>query len=51
MDKRIMSYRGHVIWANGYGFAVALKGDGTDTYFRTLDDAMEAIDTIEEEKR
>ena len=49
-DKRVMSYRGHVIWMNEHGFMVALKKDGTDTYFATMDDAFEAIDNIEDKK-
>lgn len=43
-DKRVMSYRGHVIWKNEYSYAVALKRDGTDDYFETIEAAMDAID-------
>lgn len=43
-DKRIMNYRGYVIWKCEYGFSVALKRDGTDNYFESIEDAMEAID-------
>ena len=43
-DKRIMNYRGYVIWKGEYGFSVALKRDGTDNYFEFIEDAMEAID-------
>ena len=43
-DKRIMNYRGYVIWKCEYGFSVALKRDGTDNYFEFIEDAMEAID-------
>lgn len=49
-DKRVMSYRGHVIWMNQYGFMVAIKKDGTDDYFKTMHDAMDAIDKIEDNK-
>lgn len=47
-DKRIMSYRGHVIWKSEYAYAVALKRDGTDDYFETIEEAMEAIDKEED---
>lgn len=42
-DKRFMSYKGHVIWYNEYGYMVA-KGDGTDEYFSDWKDAMEYIE-------
>ena len=38
-DKRIMSHYGHAIWYGDGVFMVA-KGDGTDKYFSTLEDAM-----------
>ena len=47
-DKRIMNYRGYVIWKCEYGFSVSLKRDGTDDYFETLEKAMEAIDSKED---
>jgi len=46
--KRVMSYRGHVIWMCGQGFMVALKRDGTDDYFETIQAAMAAIDALKE---
>lgn len=49
-DKRIMSYMGHVIWKNEYSFMVALDRNGTDRHYLSLEDAMKAIDTFEEEK-
>ena len=52
MDKRVMSYEGHVIWHNTdvgcFGFA---KGDGTDNWYETIEEAMRAIDRIEAEKK
>jgi len=45
-DKRCMSYFGHVIYANEYGYMVA-SGDGTDKYFETIYEAMEYIEEIE----
>lgn len=48
-DKRIMSYLGRVIWSNGIVFMVA-KGDGTDEFFETIEEAMEWIEK-EKEKR
>ncbi len=50
MDKRIMSYEHHVIWY-GDGFFSFAKGDGTDYYCETLEEAMEKIDKIEENKK
>ncbi len=47
-DKRIMSYRGHVIWRGEHGYAVALERDGTDDYYETIEEAMEAIDKEED---
>ena len=49
-DKRVMSYRGHVIWMDWFGFMVALKRDGTDEYFDTIQAAMDAIDAFEDGK-
>lgn len=46
-DKRLFSYFGHVIWKseNGtYGFA---NGDGTDSWYETLEEAMTSIEKIE----
>lgn len=42
-DKRLMSYLGRVIWMNECGFMVA-KGDGTDEYFETIEEAMDYIE-------
>lgn len=44
-----MSYLGKVIWFNDYGFMVA-KGNGTDEYFETIEDAMIYIEKIKEKK-
>lgn len=41
--KRIMSYMGKVIWYCDGSFMVA-KGDGTDEYFSTIEDAMKWIE-------
>ena len=50
-DKRVISYREHVIWMDKERFfKVALKKDGTDDYFKTMDDAMNAIDEVEDNK-
>lgn len=49
-DKRVMSYRHKVIYRNEYAFKVAIKNDGTDTYFATLTDAMNAIDELLDKK-
>lgn len=43
-DKRVMSYRGYVIWKCEYGFSVALRRDGTDNYYESIEEAMDAID-------
>ena len=48
MAKRVMSYMGHVIWKEDDVFAVALKRDGTDDYFETIEGAMKAIEEHEE---
>lgn len=48
MSKRIMSYMGHVIWMNEGIFEVALKHDGTDEYYETIQDAMKAIENYEQ---
>ena len=42
-DKRVMSYLGRVIWMNGGVFKVA-KGDGTDEYFESIEEAMDWIE-------
>lgn len=44
--KRIMNYLGHVIWMYEQTFMVA-RGDGTDEYFTTIEEAMEWIERIE----
>jgi hypothetical protein len=38
-DKKVMSWYGKQIWKNEYGYMVA-KGDGTDEYFGTIEQAM-----------
>ena len=48
--KRFMSHRGHVIYYNAFGFMVA-KGDGTDEYFTTWQQAAEWIDKKEDAKQ
>lgn len=48
-DKRIMSYFHRVIWKNECVYMVA-KGDGTDEYFETIDEAMEWIEKEAEKK-
>ena len=50
-DKRIMSYRRHVIWYNDGVFMVALKRDGTDDCFESIQACMDAIDKYEDEKK
>lgn len=45
-----MSHRGHVIYYNAFGFMVA-KGDGTDEYFTTWQQAAEWIDKKEDAKQ
>ena len=50
MAKRVMSYLGKVIWMNEYGFMVA-KGDGTDVYFETIEDAMDYIENTLKRRR
>ena len=47
MTKRIMSYMGHVIYMSDGIFAVALRRDGTDDYYETIEDAMKAIEEHE----
>lgn len=47
---KFSSYRHHQIFydkATG-AFMVAIKRDGTDDYFRTYDEAMDAIDRLED---
>ena len=48
--KRIASYRGHVIWYYDGAYMVAMKRDGTDEYYETIEDAFLAIDQIEDNK-
>lgn len=52
MKKRCISYRGHVIYydTDCEAFSFAMKRNGTDTYFGTLDEAYDAIDEIEDNK-
>lgn len=50
-DKKFMSHRGHVIWYNEYGFMVALDRNGTDRYFNSWQEAMEAIDAFEDSRK
>ena len=45
--KRVMSYFGHVIWASDDGYFSIANGDGTDTYFDDIHDAMNYIEKIE----
>ena len=49
---KFSSYRRHQIFYDRElrVFFVAIKRDGTDTYFRTLDDAYDAIDRLEDGK-
>lgn len=46
--KKIVTYRGHVIWYDTelQVYKAAIKRDGTDTYYSTLDDAYNAIDNL-----
>lgn len=44
-SRRIMNYLGRVIWMNELGFMVA-KGDGTDEYFKTIEEAMKYIEEV-----
>ena len=49
--KRFTEYKGHVIYydtENGR-YRVAIKRDGTNSYYNTYQQAMKAIDTEEEE--
>ena len=50
---RIVNYRGHVIYmdTDTMTFLVALKRDRTDSIFATYDDAVQAIDKIEDNKQ
>ena len=47
---RFMSYNRHTIYYDMQvrKYLVAIKRDGTDDYFDTFDEAMDAIDKIEE---
>jgi len=49
---RICSYRKHVIYYDIFTrtYLVAIKRNGTDTRFTTIDDAYNAIDAIEDRK-
>lgn len=54
--KRLMSYKRHTIYIGksidgDIMYCVALKRDGTDDCFESHEDAMEAIDQLEEGKR
>lgn len=46
--KRICNYQGHVIYfdTETKAYLVALKKDGTDSHFSTLDEAYNAIDAL-----
>lgn len=49
--KRFTNYNGHIIYydtENGR-YRVAIKHDGTDSYYNTCQQAMKAIDKEEEE--
>ena len=45
--KRVMSYFGHVIWKDELGYYSVANGDGTDTYFDDIYEAMKYIEKIE----
>ena len=49
---RYMSYRRHQIFYDKelHVYLVAIKRDGTDNYFLTYDEALEAIDKLEDRK-
>lgn len=49
---KFSSYRRHQIFYDKTlrVFLVAIKRDGTDNYFRTLEDAWDAIDRLEDGK-
>lgn len=49
--KRIVNYRGHVIWYFEGAYMVALKRDGTDEYFSSYEDAIKAIDLLIDSKK
>lgn len=49
--KKFISYRGHVIWYDGYEFKVALNKNKTDRYFNSLREAMEAINAFEDSRK
>lgn len=49
-NKRVMSYRKHVIWMNEDFFMVALDRNGTDRYYESIEEAMEAIDKLEDDR-
>lgn len=53
ITKRIMSYNGHTIYMCKLTncFLVALDRNGTDRHFKTLVDAMSAIDEYNDAKR
>lgn len=45
--KRVMSYFGHVIWVDEFGYYSVANGDGTDTYFDDIESAMKHIEILE----
>lgn len=47
MSKRVMNYFGHVIYKNDYGYMVAIRRDGTDEFYETLEECMRAIEEYE----
>ena len=56
--RKFMTHKGHAIYYKPYmdcdeevpAYAVA-KGDGTDEYFRSWEDAMDWIEEIESKKK
>ena len=46
-SKRVMSYFGHVIWTDEFGYYSVANGDGTDTYFDDIESAIKYIEEIE----
>ena len=50
--KRFTNYKGHVIYYDTETgrYRVAIKHDGTNSYYRTYEEAMKAIDAVVGEK-
>jgi len=46
-DRRLFTYLGHVIWTNEFGHYGFAKGDGTDDWYETIEEAMKAIEEME----